>query len=532
MQFTYSKTELYQLNATPDKKMFWSIISDYDLRTAICELIDNSIDVWNKSDKKTRLEIRLYTDEDTQTIRIEDTAGGVDEAELRHLVSPGSSNNDPTGKSIGVFGVGSKRAVVALAAQTSIQTRKGSGKSFQIDVNDAWLAEEGWDIPVYEIPSIDNDTTTIELFKLRTPLRKDDVDLLERHVRETYALFLEDARVSISLNGTPLNPIKFDAWAFPPNFEPIKVESVSDFQNSGVVFFRVTGGLIRDREPNTENYGVYIYCNNRLVAQEVKSRDVGYYNSAEAGVPHPDASICRVIVELDGPARLMPWTSAKNAVNPENPTFRAVRPTIVRLLSHFTTLSRRTKNSWDVDVFSHTAGEIRKQELDDVATPRKLNLAPLPRARKGLSEQLKADNLETVTQQPWTLGFIEAIIATDVLKRQRFDTANRMALIFLDSTFEIALKEYLVHSPADFPIRIYNDEKIKQIFNDRRVVIREIASKVRIPDDLLRRANHYYGLRNKLIHERATASVTDNDIRNYREVIERVLEILFGLRFS
>lgn len=532
MRFTNSKTELYLLNATPQKRMFWSIISDYDLRTALCELIDNAIDVWNKSDRRTRLEIKLEVDEDTQTIRIEDTAGGVDEAELRYLVSPGSSSNDPLGKSIGVFGVGSKRAVVALAGQTSIQTRRGAGKSFQIDVNDAWLEDDEWAIPVYEIPPIATNTTIVELLKLRTPLRREDVAPLAEHIRATYALFLEDNMVSISFNEAMLTPIRFDTWAFPTNFEPIKVESVSDFRNNGVVFFRVTGGLIRDRKADAENYGVYIYCNNRLVAQEVKSRDVGYYNSAEAGVPHPDASICRVIVELDGPARLMPWTSAKNAINSENPTFRAVRPTIVRLLSHFTTLSRRTKNTWETDVFSHADGAVKNQELDDIATPRKLNLAPLPKARRGLNEQLQAVNVEVVTQQPWTLGFIEAIAATEVLKRQRFDTGNRMALIFLDSTYEIALKEFMVHSPKDFPINVYNDTKIKEIFKARHIVVKEITSKVSIPDELLRRASHYYDLRNKLIHERATVGVTDNDIRNYRDVIERILSILFGLRFS
>jgi hypothetical protein len=44
---------------------------------------------------------------------------------------------------------------------------------------------------------------------------------------------------------------------------------------------------------------VYFYCNNRLIAKEIKTRDVGYFVSAEAGVPHPNISLCRELVRLE-----------------------------------------------------------------------------------------------------------------------------------------------------------------------------------------------------------------------------------------
>ena len=40
------KTEIAPIDGTPVKRMFWSIISDYDLRTGLCELVDNAIDLW------------------------------------------------------------------------------------------------------------------------------------------------------------------------------------------------------------------------------------------------------------------------------------------------------------------------------------------------------------------------------------------------------------------------------------------------------------------------------------------------------
>ncbi|GLQ83068.1 hypothetical protein GCM10007881_65910 [Mesorhizobium huakuii] len=51
-----------------------------------------------------------------------------------------------------------------------------------------------------------------------------------------------------------------------------------------------------------------------------------------------------------------------------------------------------------------------------------------------------------------------------------------------------------------------------------------------MPGTLLAKIDHYYMLRNSLIHERATQQITDTQINDYRKVIEKVLNLLFGLR--
>ena len=91
----------------------------------------------------------------------------------------------------------------------------------------------------------------------------------------------------------------------------------------------MTAGLIRDRIPESGNYGVYFYCNRRLIVKELKARDVGYFVTSEAGVPHLDASLCRVIVRLDGPAKLMPWNSSKTGINFGHAAFHQIRPTLI-----------------------------------------------------------------------------------------------------------------------------------------------------------------------------------------------------------
>ena len=158
-------------------------------------------------------------------------------------------------------------------------------------------------------------------------------------------------------------------------------------------------------------------------------------------------------------------------------------------------------------------------------------LPPLPRVNKTQVEHLRTRNKAAIDRQPWTLGLIEAIGAVDVISRQHFDTGNRMALILLDSNFEIALKEFIVHRTDLFPARIYTDSHIASLFQNRTRVLNDVTAHITIPQPHLDKARHYYMMRNKLIHERATVGITDADVQTYRATIQAVLKILFRLRF-
>jgi hypothetical protein len=297
------------------------------------------------------------------------------------------------------------------------------------------------------------------------------------------------------------------------------------------IYAKVEAGLIRDRDPQRENYGVYVYCNDRLISKEIRSRDVGYYVTSEAGVPHPDASLARVIVSLYGAARQMPWNSSKSAINVSHPTFEAVRPTIIQLNSYFTSLSRRTKDDWDGKVTRFSKGKVVETDFVPPGSRRRLDLPELPRVNKPLHEALRNKNKSVLSKQPWTLGLVEALGAVDVVVRQRFDTKNRIALVLLDSNFEIALKEYIVHREDLFPKATFTDAHIATLFKNRANVLNAVNLATPLAPEHVRKASHYYLMRNKLIHERATVGITDEDVRVYRQTVEHILKKLFGLSF-
>jgi hypothetical protein len=62
------KKEVDRLDATPSKRLFLSIIADYDLNRSICELVDNGLDVWVRGGKARDITIEIFLDKGQQTI--------------------------------------------------------------------------------------------------------------------------------------------------------------------------------------------------------------------------------------------------------------------------------------------------------------------------------------------------------------------------------------------------------------------------------------------------------------------------------
>lgn len=521
------KREIKLVDGTPSKRLFWSIMSDYTLNTSVCELIDNALDIWIKGGKSDHMCVSIDLDIDRQLIKIQDCAGGVPEEDHQLLISPGASNNNPDDNVIGLFGVGSKRAVVALAEEIKIITRYKQGKTYQIEIDNSWLESEAWEIPVYEVHDIAESTTIIDLSKLRLQLTHENVIDLAYHLSETYACYLKGPNFEIVLNGMNLGSREFDNWAYPPGFEPRYYIFNVSTPSGELVGVEIYSGLVNSKDPGKDDYGVYFYCNERLIAKEVREKEVGYVTGV-AGVPHHDASLARILVKLHGPAKLMPWNSSKSAINFGHPVFKGLQNFLLPVVSDYSSLSRRFKGRWEDEVFCHTSGEMEYVDIHDVTKVKRSYLPPLPRVRKNVVEQLKTKNRQITDDKPWTLGLLEAIAAVDIITRQKLETKNRIALILLDSSFEIALKEYIVHTQN----LNLGGKTLEQLFEQRDAVISVVKQKVAIDSVTLTKIRHYYMLRNKLIHERATVGVTEVDIRNYTETIQKVLALLFGFDFK
>src|SRR5262249_40901644 len=168
----------------------------------------------------------------------------------------------------------------------------------------------------------------------------------------------------------------------------------------------------------------------------------------------------------------------------------------------------------------------------EALSEKKKVLPKLPSTRiRSHIEVLKESNRKLLSNKPWTLGLIEAMGLVDLIGRQKYETKNRAALILLDSNFEIALKEFIVHRKDLFPSHKFTNQHLATLFGQRTSVIKEVQVHAKFPKKLLGKVNHYYDVRNNLIHQRASVLITDEQVEDYQGTIELVLKKLFGVKF-
>ena len=515
------------MDVTPSKRLFLSIIADYDLNRSVCELVDNAFDIWTEGGKQRPLAIEVMLDKDQQLIRIADNAGGVRQSDLNSLVAPGLTLKKPEEETIGIFGVGTKRAVVALSQDIKISTRYKSEETFRVEFDDSWLQSDDWSLPYFKVDDIAEGSTVVELQRLRIKLSDETISRLKKHLSATYARFLDQGNCVITVNDSQIAPLKFGNWAYPPKYPPQKFAGTLTTGSGAKISVVMLAGLSRESSPVTGEYGVYVYCNDRLIARRLKSYDVGFVKGL-AGQPHPEISLVKVIVSLNGPAQLMPWNSSKSAMAPNHKVFLAIRSLLVQLVKYYASLSRRLKGSWPEKGFKYKTGKVIDVPLHDFPILKNPRLPPLPKSKLRYADLVTQANGQVGKEKPWTIGLYESIVAVDLIFRQRLEQKNRICLILLDGTLEIAFKEFLVNESGER----YGDQRLLQLFTNRESVQNEVAKFTKVDTDTWKKISYYYRLRSKLVHERATVSITDGQVNDYREIVESVLTELFGeLRF-
>lgn len=513
------------LDATPEKRTFLSIISEYDLKKSICELIDNAIDLWSQR-KRVDLEIKIIADDRQQTISVEDNAGGLEESKLDHIVSPGKTTNDISDDVIGYFGVGSKRAVIALAQDITIHSRFENDKSFTVKIDEHWITQNpSWQLPYAESQQqLAPYTTLIELSKLRIQLSSEEIADLKKHLAEVYSKFL-DRGTTIKVNGDTITAINFDGqWSYPPNLYPTQFSAQIPIEDRKVDV-EILSGLIDHPGDPDNSYGIFIYCNNRLIARGLTDFSVGF-SSGMIGNPHYNISLVRTIVKIKGQSRDMPWDSSKSGINSKHPVFQALRQSIIDATKRFAQVSRSLQGKWDTEVFPYKTGHIVMEKLDAITSIPKTYLPAPPASKQKWHQKITSANASVIAQKPWTAGLLDSIIAVDLFFKHSLSQKNRICLIVLDSTIEIAYKEYLVNETN------IGIQSFKNIAENRADVEKEVKKHLNIDQKIIQKINYYYKLRCDLIHERATPNITDSQIEDYRAILEDLLQKMFGLKLN
>ena len=163
------------VSTSPVKSFFVKMLTrDISLTDALLDLLDNCVDgilrvkgkaVGSHPYKGYYAEITYNND----TFSIHDNCGGIPWNLHKYAFKMGKSDDRPTEPSgtVGVYGIGMKRAIFKLGRHCLISTQNGDDR-YEVEISPAWIDNEDlWDIPVHSArKTMKQDGTTIVVDEL------------------------------------------------------------------------------------------------------------------------------------------------------------------------------------------------------------------------------------------------------------------------------------------------------------------------------------------------------------------------------
>lgn len=246
--------KIEKFNAVPDTKIYGHLGQvGYNLRDAISELVDNSIDARIPGKK---LKIDLELDEFSKEVSIKDNGKGMDKETARAAIVLGKSSKK--GK-LGFFGLGMKTAGLSLGNILTIRTKQNNSKEEYIVEFDKVEFEKknNWEVSIKSYPSTNDFTSGTEIIisdLLFTPTCKKS-DRLNEYLAERYKAFINSGEIEIFVEGYKCIPQKNNYIME----EPISITTEKDDIITGVLRIQTK------RSQKHQEYGFDLYKNKRII---------------------------------------------------------------------------------------------------------------------------------------------------------------------------------------------------------------------------------------------------------------------------
>lgn len=334
-----------QAQASPTKQFFVSMLTrDISLADAILDLLDNCLDGAMRIADGGKVDyarhfVKIELTKDHFTI--EDNCGGIPrDVAINYAFKMGrepDDDRDSDTETIGMYGVGMKRAIFKMGREALVRTRHGRD-TFEVPITSAWLDAKGWEpLPINE--------PTEAKEKLAEPGTKIHVSELNPGVARHFAndAFVNEVTTAISqhftmflqwglhveLNGKVVTPIHVEVLVSPREDGPapyVYQKTIGDVTVSITVGLNTSRKFDSDDDDDDDEEivgqrsaataGWTVLCNDRAVIVGDKSRLTGWGDLPLVPLYHPQFAIITGIIEFRSKhAEKLPVTTTKRALD-------------------------------------------------------------------------------------------------------------------------------------------------------------------------------------------------------------------------
>ena len=405
------------VDARPVKSFFVEMLTrDIDLVDAILDLLDNCVDgILRKQEhssgetpyKGFKAEITF----DEKSFSISDNCGGIpwnlhDYAFRMGRESKGRDINLPT---VGVYGIGMKRAVFKIGKRCLISTRsqgEGQRDCYEVEITPEWIEKpDDWNLPVFESSQPDEENgTTIVIGELNEGIATRFGEESENFTREltdkvkTHYAFILDKGFEVKINDKRVEakPTKLvfnktentqgtDAAIRPYIFQT-ESDGVKVFLTVGLIMPIPSQEDINDEQEekrySSMDAGWTIICNDRAVLYCDRTELTGW---GDARVPRYHTQFIAIsgIVEFQSyDATKLPTTTTKRGIDASSSLYLQVKNRMREGMQVFTNYTNKWKG--DAVESQHHIALGRPYTLDEIKKETEsLNMHPVKSGLKG-----------------------------------------------------------------------------------------------------------------------------------------------------
>jgi hypothetical protein len=345
-----------KVGANPTKAFFVTMITrDIALEDCILDLIDNSVDGAWRSEGSRPMGLADGADLSKYSITIEatpsrfmvrDNCGGMtlDDA-VNHAFSFGRQESaQQDAYSIGVYGIGMKRAVFKLGRDIKVRSTYSYSaekrEAFVVPINvDNWLANDTppWDFDIDDADPLEHNGVEIVVQSLNPSVATSFdnpvfVQNLRRIIARDYSLHLSRG-LRISLNGSEITGALMQL-RLGEDFAPMRIQYTDQVDGRDVSVEIICGMAApppEDASPDAADtgerrFGWYVVCNGRIVLAADKTVVSGWGTDGWPQWHRQYSGFMGIVLFTAADARVLPLTTTKRSVDTSSEVYRRSQP--------------------------------------------------------------------------------------------------------------------------------------------------------------------------------------------------------------